>query len=565
VSWIVDVTKPVFTGNYSSIDLDCNPNAAAIEAALGSASATDGCSTPSISSSDGAVITSGCTRTQARTFTAIDHCGNTETVSRTVSWIVDVTPPVISGVGASTTISCPAVPSFSSPTASDGCGTASLTYTDATTPGTCANAYIKTRTWNATDHCGNTSTASQTITVVDNTAPSITCTTNKSVNPNNGTPACSYKNTGTGWNATASDLCSSVTVVYNLTGATTGSNLSTLDNAIFNLGVTTVTATATDACGNSSQCSFTVTVASTLSVTITSNKTNVYFGAPGDQTATITATPSGGTAPYKIKITMQNSPSYPAPPSAQRVGGRLICDFINNNGDETWTPGANTNSLLSTGITCATNTVTASSTSNAISGSYSVNVGLLADARFIATVTDANGCTYTTPYELAARVDGEDVRCFAGNSGVAKVTICHRTGSASNPCVTICVDENAVQEHLAHGDFVGKCTPNCIAPVNNAGLGLVNNAASAEVSSIQTFDVMAYPNPTEHQFTLSIKSNSNEKVNIVVYDALGRTVKNIEKADAISLIQFGENLKVGIYVVEVRQGTNRKTIKLIKQ
>jgi hypothetical protein len=70
---------------------------------------------------------------------------------------------------------------------------------------------------------------------------------------------CTYTHSGTAWDATATDNCSVASIGYVLTGATTGSG-TTLDGVAFNLGVTTVTWTATDGSGNTDVCSFTVTV-----------------------------------------------------------------------------------------------------------------------------------------------------------------------------------------------------------------------------------------------------------------------------------------------------------------
>jgi ABC-type sugar transport system substrate-binding protein len=38
-----------------------------------------------------------------------------------------------------------------------------------------------------------------------------------------------------------------------------------------------------------------------------------------------------------------------------------------------------------------------------------------------------------------------------------KVTICHHTGSATNPFVTIAASEHAVPVHVAHDDTLGVC------------------------------------------------------------------------------------------------------------
>jgi hypothetical protein len=100
-----------------------------------------------------------------RTWTATDDCGNSSTCEQTIK-IRDDAPPVISALPAPTTIECPATPSFTIPTATDECDDMpSLSFNDVSVEGPCAGDYSVTRTWTATDACGNASTASQTINV----------------------------------------------------------------------------------------------------------------------------------------------------------------------------------------------------------------------------------------------------------------------------------------------------------------------------------------------------------------------------------------------------------------
>src|ERR687884_1381121 len=70
----------------------------------------------------------GCTRTQTRTWTATDACGNTAgPVSRTVTWTVDTIAPVITATGTTLTLGCsPSASAIDSAlghaTATDNCG-----------------------------------------------------------------------------------------------------------------------------------------------------------------------------------------------------------------------------------------------------------------------------------------------------------------------------------------------------------------------------------------------------------------------------------------------------------
>ena len=107
----------------------------------------------------------------------------------------------------------------------------------------CGGTFTATRTWRAIDIFTNTATCSQTVMLVDTTPPMIVCPAPQTVEFQDETGAvASYVVTG-------SDRCSSVSLA--VTPASGGR---------FPIGVTTVQATAVDACGNSNQCAFDVTV-----------------------------------------------------------------------------------------------------------------------------------------------------------------------------------------------------------------------------------------------------------------------------------------------------------------
>jgi hypothetical protein len=179
------------------------------------------------------------------TLTVTDTGGGTDTDDVVIN-INDTMAPTINVLGANPmTVECGT--SFVDPgaTASDACaGSVPVNASgsvDTDTPGP------YTITYTATDGT-HTVTATRTVNVVDTTAPVISCPANVVVTlpPNSmaTSMAVSYPA------VTATDSCSSSVTV----------NSSPASGSVFNVGTTTVNATATDGAGNTSSCSFTVTV-----------------------------------------------------------------------------------------------------------------------------------------------------------------------------------------------------------------------------------------------------------------------------------------------------------------
>ncbi|MEO6040127.1 MAG: hypothetical protein ABIQ93_17065, partial [Saprospiraceae bacterium] len=203
----------------------------------------------------GDVITPGsCTNrfTVTRTYRATDVCGNSATCTQVIT-VFDNIAPVLTCPGP-VTVQCAGdvpAPNIALVTGvSDNCpGTVVVTFvSDVTTPGSCANRFTVTRTYRATDVCGNSATCTQVITVFDNIAPVLTCPGPVTVQCAGDVPA-----PNTALVTGVSDNCPGTVAVTFVSDVITPGSCA-------NRFTVTRTYRATDVCGNSATCTQVITV-----------------------------------------------------------------------------------------------------------------------------------------------------------------------------------------------------------------------------------------------------------------------------------------------------------------
>src|SRR5205085_2269280 len=150
----------------------------------------------------------GATKIIARTWTAIDACGNSTNCVQTIT-VRDTTKPALT-CPADLVLECPADTCTNAngvATAPDTCSAVMIIYSDAVR-NRCGATKVVARTWIATDACGNSASCVQRITVRDTTRPSLACPASVVLE----CPAdTTTNNTGV---ATAQDGCSAVSVNY---------------------------------------------------------------------------------------------------------------------------------------------------------------------------------------------------------------------------------------------------------------------------------------------------------------------------------------------------------------
>jgi len=584
VTWTEDKQIPVITAGGTTLTLGCNPASSDINAALGTATASDNCGVGAPTASDGAV-TGTCTKSQTRTWNVTDACGNSAVaVSRTVTWKDDQSPPTLAP--AQICLWPPNHKMVDIILASDGCVVSSgyatvisnepkndigdgntdadmawpggveqpgdpYTVQGPVTPGPDGKLHIQIRaersgvfalvspdfgreytvTYSATDACGNTATATTKVTVGHNI-----------VNPKPGSayPINTVVNfSGTFWDVPGNKH----TVKWLIDGGTSTTGTITSEPSGNKLGKATG--------------SFKPTAAGVykLQMNITDQKgVTSYATTNGDFEEYFVAYDPRGGYTYGGGQFISPAGALTAKPA---LSDMVKFGFTSNYYKNATYPKGETEldfKLASDGYSFAFNAlnyeylvVTGAKAQYKGSGKTIINGIEQGGNAFILTVID--GKNSTNP----SGVDKIRLKIYNKNTGA--VIYDNQMGASETADPTTAVDSpNALGTDIV-----------VVSSTTAVSADLTQNAQMEITPEVTKFNVNVSPNPTEHHFTLYLEGGSNEKVQLVVYDAIGRQVKKIEKGDGSGPISFGENLKVGIYIVEVRQGANRKTLKLVKQ
>ena len=509
----------------------------------------------------------------------------------------------------------------------DNCSSPVLTFNQIITAGSCANNYTIIKSWTSTDVCGNATTASQTITVVDNTAPVVTCKEDQTRLTNNG--YCTYTAVGTEFNVlSATDNCTGpVDLTYTLNGATTGSGSNTLNGTLFNTGVTTVSWKATDGCGNFATCSFSVTINDDQNSTgyIIYAKSEAKFGEENDINGDVGVTDANGNAafkkntfldPYFVKaknITVQLPASVNNRFYVPATGGPNPPFIIYNGTGGAGNLIANVNGTYNGNYKNLTvkKGVTATITGNDF-GSIKIEEG--ANVTFTATVinmqdmivekgkknVNTTNVYFTNPASVKVsnnvtveedcmiNVNGPKVTFFMGDrnkkeekfivagdntmvtlnimipKGKLKVSGGPRYGIMTGWFIVEKVESDGKKTIWNRYDCFGEPQ---FTRVSSENIELEIKEKQVDIVTpvaVDVFAVKIYPNPTLGDFNIQVITQSNESIMVRIMDVNGTLVQASTKLTKQGLIGLANKLPGGTYFVEVTQGKNHRVTKLVK-
>ncbi len=381
----------------------------------------------------------------------------------------------------------------------------------------------------------------------------------------------------------------------------------------FPVGSTTVTYTATDQSGNSTSCSFVVTV-SPEPLVLSSSVLSEYLGGyniscKGASDGSIDIEIEGGCLPYSYAW----SNGATSEDLAGLLAGNYAVTISDANGSsisasfdllepEALALEVSDNSTVYLGYdpaACADIGLSISGGvapysyewSNGFSGT-SQEVCPSESTEYSVTVTDANGCQISD----AIMVCVIDIRSRDRNGNIkkGKVDICHIPPGNPANARTISISVNAVADHIAnHGDQLGACgaNPTCLDDgLEEPYQGTVADASDDEDSGssgkgkgrggkksnvdnhnhvFEAFEARISPNPFADFINIQISHMLSPELELQLVDLTGKKILykqyNLDSSQDQIINLSTNNLAVGVYLLHVRNGQEQSVTRIVKQ
>ncbi len=477
-----DAVQPVFSSCPTNIALTTTGTTAI--ATWTAPTATDNCSTPSVSSThnSGTTFPIGITTV---TYTATDAKNNSTTCAFTITvsnpCLNDTIAPVISNCPTNiseTTLDTAAIVIWVAPTATDNC-TPNPIMTRTDTSGTKFLTGVTTVTYTAKDAANNTATCRFTVTISnpctnDTIAPVFAnCPGNLTQNTFGTTATVS-------WTApTASDNC---TDFEEITFNTTHN-----PGAVFPVGTTNVTYTAIDALNNTATCRFTVTVTNPC---LTDTLAPVFSNCPTNISLTTTGTTA--TATWTAPTVTDNCTATPSVLSTHNSGAAFPVGATNV--VYTATDAKNNSATCRFAITvtnpCLSDTI-APVFSNCPINISLTTIGTTATATW-AALTATDNCT------IAPTITSTHAPNAVFPIGVTTVTYTAKDARNNTAICTFTVSVTVLPTNYC----ASKATEPWQEWVNGVQLGTINNMTQANEGKFRLSTSFGYSDFTDMQTTI---------------------------------------------------------------
>ena len=546
---VLDIEKPVITSKPADLTVECTSQIPAVN--IASVSASDNCGTPTITHVDDVISDQTCTNkyTVTRTYRATDGSGNTATAIQLIT-VDDKTPPTITGLTPSKRVLAPPNHKMVDIT---------LAYT-------------------INDNC--VSSPNVTINIGSNepengTGDGDTNTDWEIIDDHHIRLRAERAGQGTGRiytiTVTVNDGCNDpvsatteVMVVHNITGPHSGNSFKVGSTVAFTgefwdvpgnkhtakwaIDGASVSGVVTEPVGSKNgkvtgSYKFTTPGVYKLQMNVTDQKgVTTYANTNGDLEAIVVIyDPNGG---YTYGGGYYNSPAG-ALVSNPSSTGKASYGFAMNYFKSSTNPKGEKQFEFKVG----------DFEFNALNFDYLVISNSMAQFKGTGKIIGGQSGVAFTMTVTDGQLDGsgiDKIRMKIYNKNNGKIIYDNQPGASDAALPTQAVGANSIVVISGFNSSLTSANTSQKTEMEATGMKAVNG-----------LDVIAYPNPTTNNFSITVEAAAKDKIMMQVVDMYGRVIET-RNVSANSIIRFGDRYRAGTYFVRIIQGKEHKELKLVK-